>query len=385
MRTYKVVSGDGHLEFPADMWVGRVPAKHRDMAPRAIIKDNTQYWQMGEFEHPCVGNLRAGLRSDAMVQEALRYRNEHGELRPGCGGGAQRLREQDADGLDAEVLFPPVYGPNFLRNLIEKNKDAYVAILQAYNSYVAEEYCAVARDRLIGTFLVPETGVDDAIAEVARCKKMGLNAVCLNMWPNGGTSYMPEDDRFFAALLDMDVKLAPHINFGTRGFVVTRSTGDALLSFGGLIQGAAHTIGHMIMHGVFDRFPALRVYFAETQCSWLAGSLKLIDDFYLRWYPYYKVLHLKKMPSDYYRDHCKFGFISDPACVHARYQIGVDMMLWGTDLPHGVADYPDSVDVVEDMFAGIPEDEKKQMILGNVCEFFDLDPSKPLTETPKGN
>ena len=86
--------------------------------------------------------------------------------------------------------------------------------MRAYNTYLGEEYCSVAPDRLIGNAMVLETGVDDAIEEMTRCKEIGLRSATLRVWPNGGDRYQPEDDRFFAASLDMDMKLSPHVNFG---------------------------------------------------------------------------------------------------------------------------------------------------------------------------
>ena len=64
-----------------------------------------------------------------------------------------------------------------MANMIRKDKDCYLALIQAYNTFFASEYCSVAPDRLIGVALVPETGVDDAIAELARVRKLGLRAV----------------------------------------------------------------------------------------------------------------------------------------------------------------------------------------------------------------
>jgi nitrate/nitrite transporter NarK len=39
-------------------------------------------------------------------------------------------------------------------------------------------------------------------------------------------------------------------------------------------------IVRMILSGVLDRFPGLRVYFAETNASWIPGLLYMLDDSY---------------------------------------------------------------------------------------------------------
>ena len=161
------------------------------------------------------------------------------------------------------------YG-GFIRLFATKDEEAYKSIVRAYNTYLAEEYCSVAPDRLIGNAMVLETGVDDAIEEMRRCKEMGLRSATLRLWPNGGDRYQPEDDRFFAASLDMDMKLSPHVNFGGPVTIPpdrNRVRPRMLFGMGAGPGAAMSTIGDLIYHGVFDRFPDLRFYFAETQAA----------------------------------------------------------------------------------------------------------------------
>jgi uncharacterized protein len=385
MRTYEVISGDGHTEVPAEMWTSRVPAKHRDLAPRLVIKDNgNTAWRMADFEKENWGNLVGELAYDETVQGCWTYHFPDGTPRPGTGDGAQRLREQDQDGLDAEVLFPPVHGPKFLRLMIAKDQAAYESFIRAYNDWLALEYCAVAPDRLIGNALVPETGVDEAIAEMTRAKKMGLPGVYIGMWPNGGATPDPDDDRFWAAALDLDMKIAPHFTFGGPWPVdeMGMPVDNKLRVFAqGSEHASAKNVVNMIVNGVFDRYPDLKIYFAETGCSWLPSALNSLDEFYSRWYTYWDV-RLKMLPSDYFRQHCIFNFIDDRLAMQFRYYIGLDMMTWGTDFPHSVGTFPHSREILEDLFEGVPPNERRQILVGNVCRFYDLDPDKPLTPTP---
>ena len=92
------------------------------------------------------------------------------------------------------------------------------------------------------------------------------------------------------------------------------------------------TIGDLIYRGVFDRFPDLRLYFAETQAAWLPHSLNWADEFFLRWYGFYDI-KLAKLPSEYVRQHCRFSFIVDRLAMKFRYYIGLDLLMWGSDFP----------------------------------------------------
>src|SRR5262249_61791100 len=52
----------------------------------------------------------------------------------GSGDAAQRLKEMDQDGVDAEILFPAVSGQRSLDSL-GVPREAYVAMAQGYNNW----------------------------------------------------------------------------------------------------------------------------------------------------------------------------------------------------------------------------------------------------------
>jgi predicted TIM-barrel fold metal-dependent hydrolase len=68
--------------------------------------------------------------------------------------------------------------------------------------------------------------------------------------------------------------------------------------------------------------------------------------------------------------------------MQLRHYIGVDLLMWGTDFPHSVGTFPDTQYILEELFEGVPEDERRKVLVDNVCDFFGLDPNKELTPTP---
>ena len=64
------------------------------------------------------------------------------------------MQEQDEDGIEAEVLFSGLSGPNLWRGIADNN--AYLAVVHAYNEFLAYDYCAANPDRLLGLGLIPE-------------------------------------------------------------------------------------------------------------------------------------------------------------------------------------------------------------------------------------
>jgi predicted TIM-barrel fold metal-dependent hydrolase len=383
---YKVISADGHVEAHPNLWHQRIPAKYLDRVPRYRKEPNgREVWVVGSHTTTIgVETTTSGLPYDKLTVEHTGYYTKDGGFRPGLGDGTQRARELAHDGVDCEVLYPPVFGPNFLKHMLtDGDKDAYMAVVQGYNTWLQKDYVAAAPDRLIGTAILPETGVDDAVAEMKRCVEMGLTSMCLNSFPNGGDDPSPDDDKFWAASLDLNAKMTPHQNFG-RGQQTTSPNKNPFFDMGSrsrIIGRPTKTIGNLISTGVLDRFPKLKFYFAEADMGWIPFHLASSDDWFLRFY-HERNTRLPRLPSQYWRDHMRFCFLYDPAALQQRYNIGLDLIMWGSDLPHSTGSWPHSREVLDVLFRDIPEEEKHQILVTNVCEYFDLDPEKELTPVP---
>jgi len=94
---------------------------------------------------------------------------------PGTGHPAQRLREQDQDGVDAEILYTHPSYINSWRGI--SDDEPYRELIRAYNSWLIEEYCSFAPDRLLAMGVIPDTAIDDAVAELEYCARAGFKGV----------------------------------------------------------------------------------------------------------------------------------------------------------------------------------------------------------------
>jgi len=386
-RVYRVISADSHLEVSTDCWVHRVAAEYRDRAPRRIRLPNGGDAHVGEGRPIMIEPIRVSPE-----WRVYPFGGRFGEGgNPGSGSAQQRLQEQDLDGVDAEILYPGSQGPNFWRGI--KDDRAYKAVVRAYNDWLGEEYCSVAPDRLIGLGLIPETGVEDALAEMEHCLRLGLKGVCLNAFPSGRMYPTPEDDRFWAAAVEMNVPLSVHVEF--QGFAGTytgpwfqypRKFEEETYSAGRDIVGryanyytqrAARDAIRMVVAGTFDRFPTLKIYFAENQIGWIPHWLEQADSIYQRNHKWAVELvglePLKRLPSEYIREHCYWGFQYNPVGVQLRHLIGVERVMWSSDFPHTETDWPHSQRTIDESFKDVPADETRKIIAGNAIEFFHLD------------
>jgi predicted TIM-barrel fold metal-dependent hydrolase len=383
IRHYEVISCDGHLEIPPDAWVRHIPEEHLNRAPRLIkLRTGGEGWIVEGS--PLIHNGQNVAAGRPLKVKGGSYWEPDGSPVPGTGDARQRLSEQDRDGIDAEVLYPPVFISRFIENI--EDGEAYVAMVRAFNDFLAEDYCVVAPDRLIGNAVIPASGLEDAIAELKRARQIGLRSVCLGSFPNGSGSPAPEDDHFWQAALDLGVPITAHSAMGNRSNPLlvqsARGTFDLEMSMlSRTMPPPVVGIVRMILSGVLDRFPDLRIYFAETNASWIPGLLYMLDDSYSIFKHWYGV-DLAMRPSEYIWRHFSFGIVRDPLALRMRDLLDIDHIMWGSDFPHSVSSFPESARWLDEIFEGCPADVRRKVLVDTPCAFFGLDPAAALTPTP---
>jgi predicted TIM-barrel fold metal-dependent hydrolase len=384
-RYYQCISADGHVETPPDPWVKYVPEKWKDRAPRLIrLPEGGEAWMVEG--QPLLRNGQNITGRGPIRFDAGSYYKPDGSPNDGAGPAAQRLREQDEDGIDAEVLFPPVFATRFLEGI--GDPDVYRAMIRAYNTWLADEYCAVAPDRLIGNSVTPISDIDHAVDELRFAAGAGLRSVAFYQFPNGTGFAEPEDDRFWEASLELGMALSPHFGFGEiRAPAPKPGTGTAGQPYASALcqRAGSHSpvycMAQLMASGVFDRFPDIRFYFAETNASWLPSTAYFMDDNHEIFSTAFSGRRMELTPSEYIARHCHFSIIRDPVAIEMSDMLPMDNVMWGTDFPHSVGSFPNSQAFLDKAFDGKPELRRK-VTLENPARYFGLDLDAPITETP---
>jgi predicted TIM-barrel fold metal-dependent hydrolase len=391
-RSYRYISADSHLEIDSKHWLPRVPEKFRALAPRLLLQaDGSDAWTIGDkiVRPAAAADLYGGKGRDQYVPFSGRY-----EGTPGTGSAAQRIAEQDQDGIHAEVLFPSQQGGPKLWRRIDDNP-TYKALVRAYNGWLAEEYCATAPERLIGVGILPlGCALTDVLEELEYCAAVGFKTVLLQGFPAGKAYPSDEDDRFWARAQELPMPVSVHVDLDRAGerkaplFKYPREPDDVMKKlthdlvdqvgrFGPVRGNGSVAAVQWVLSGLFDRFPSLKIFFAENQIGWIPFFLQAADvryDRHHRWAERLLGLQpLKRPPSEYIREHFLWGFQYDRIGVELRHKINVDNLMWGSDFPHQESDWPESLNIIEKNFAGVPDDEKHKMVCGNAVDFFRLE------------
>jgi predicted TIM-barrel fold metal-dependent hydrolase len=383
-RYYECISGDGHVETPP-FWTKYVPERWSERAPRLVkLEDGGEGWLIEG--QPMLKNGQNITGRGPIRFDFGSYYKPDGSANDGAGPAEQRLREQDEDGIDAEVLFPPVFASRFLEGI--KDPEVYRAMIRAYNTWLAQDYCAVAPDRLIGNSVTPISDIDHAVAEVEFAHSAGLKSVAFYQFPNGTGFSKPEDDKFWAKCLELGMAISPHFGFGeVRAPIGAPGQGTAGQPYAqALCQRAGshapvYCMAQLMAAGVLDRFPEITFYFAEANASWLPSTMFFMDDNHEIFSTAFGGRRMELTPSEYVAKHFHFSIIRDPLAVELADKIPTDNLMWGTDFPHSVGSFPNSQAFLDKTFDG-KDELRRKITLDNPAKYFKLDLSKPITETP---
>jgi predicted TIM-barrel fold metal-dependent hydrolase len=308
-----------------------------------------------------------------------------------------RDKELDNDGVCGEVVFPgpdavtgtmgAPFGAGF--NPVATRSPAHlIAGARAYNRWAAE-LCGESPDRRKGLIVAPLLGaVDATIAEIRRAHAEGLvgGIIIPPQW-TGYESYTSHVyDPVWAVCQELELPVhchsgpAPREEYGqARGWMSVY--GYETIFF------TARPLWFMLLTGVFERFPMLRMAVTEAGSYWAADMLWRMDMMATREHGMRKLVDprgtLTMLPSEYFDRNCAIGSSNTRRReLGRRYEIGVGNIMWGNDFPHPEGTWPYTRPFLKDRFWDIPVDETARILGGNQAEFygFDLDKLQPIAD-----
>lgn len=330
----------------------------------------------------------------------------------------RRITDLEQDGQVAEVTFPNTVPPFFPTGVViaraPQDAEDYRrrwAGLQAHNRWLAD-WCSHYPDRRAGIGQIFLDDVDKAIAEVEWMHDHGLRGgVLIPGIPDDADVapyYSDHYDRLWAVCEERGIVINHH------------TTGTGLPDYGKypsstlqwMIETAwyAHRpLWQLLMSGVFERFPSLRLVITEQGCDWIPGLMKQLDMFHLQMQSGRigemnlandMVLPLK--PSEYFERNVWVG-CSFPGIREARVlkKLGLHKVMWGSDYPHNEGTSPFTLASLRRSFHDWDPDDLRQIFSRTAADVYGFDLAKldpiaatcgptvgevatPLEEIPKG-
>ena len=369
MTDYPLISADSHVSEPPDLWVTRCKEKYRDRAPRLAVNppglEGAYFLYEGYAPHPIGIGLGAG-KSPEELKEFL-TKATYADARPGGWDPAERLKDNEADGVEADVLYTTLGFRIFWLRDAGLQRDCF----RAYNDWLAE-YCSYAPKRMAGLALISLYDPEQGVRELERCAKLGLKGAMIWCSPPTEQPYSSEAyDPFWAAAQEMNMPISLHAITGM-GMESQWDFKERYMRATVLSHEVERTLSVLIFSGVLERFPRLQIVSAENNCGWIPYYLQRMDRAFER-NRYAAGYKLSLKPSEYFARQIWCTYIDDYVGVANRCFIGVDRMMWSSDYPHQASSWPHSQEVVARDFKDANEDDRFKITRGNVARLYGFD------------
>ena len=250
----------------------------------------------------------------------------------------------DQHHIDRAVLI----GGNVLGLSSLPNPELSAVLASAYNDWLTEVWLQ-ADERYRGALIVPANHPAAAAAEIRRvADRPGMVAVMMPLADvlMGELSFHPIYDAAQEVGLPVVVHLtgtesifvkAPHFPGGPPTYYVEWHTGVASVY--------QANIASLIAHGVFERFPQLRVGVLEGGVGWLLDLIWRFDKDWMALRD--EVPWLRRPPSEYLREHVKLTIQPMPEPKRprdfedfVRLTDSAEMLMFSSDYPHWDFDNP---------------------------------------------
>jgi predicted TIM-barrel fold metal-dependent hydrolase len=381
MAGYKLISADSHIVEPPDMYTTRIEPKFRERAPRmerrktptgreydAWVLDGVQVGTLGAV-------MQAGQRFEDPSQ--IDFLGVWEDVRKGAYDAQSMITENEEDGVWGSCLQPS-QGLFWYR---VPDSQLLSELCRVYNDWITD-FCKPNPERLKGIAMLNVDDVDEACQELERSKQLGLVGAFIPVSPLPDKPYRhPIYDRLWWTAQDLDIPLLLHIatpRCGVPGNEFTINSSD--------MTGAGrsttdywvrYSLGAMVFAGVFDRYPRLKVGSVEHETMWIPHWLQQMDFTYRERPVFTKGWKSREgmLPSDYWRRNMFVEFMEDDLGVQIRDRIGVDNMLWGSDFPHAESTWPQSMQFLDRIFAGVPEEDRRKITADNAAKLFGFRPN----------
>ena len=198
--------------------------------------------------------------------------------------------------------------------------------------------------------------------------------------------WSPHWDRLWAAISDLDLVITQHGGNGGPDYGSDPASGIVFLLE---VPFFSHrNLGHLIMSGVFERFPALKYVMTEQGVAWAVEDLRRMDGYHAQMkhgrvgeLGFSADIVLPMKPSEYFDRNVWIGAsFPSPGEAAAMKELGAHKMMWGSDYPHHEGTYPYSKESLQRAFHDWDEADMRCVLSGNAAEVyrFDLEKLAPL-------
>jgi predicted TIM-barrel fold metal-dependent hydrolase len=221
--------------------------------------------------------------------------------------------------------------------------------------------------------------------------------------PGGTYFFDPVLDPIWGAIQDVGLPISQHGGVGAPTYSPPGMAAILTLAYEHAFF-SGRSLWQMIVGGVFDRFPDLKLVFVETEVYWIGTALQTFDERVHmgdEWTAFAAFIQreraFSRLPSEYWSSNCYAGISpfhpnqlpletlgSGYEPQAGEFAIRSDKAMFGVDYPHFETIYPTTMEKVALLLAEptVTEADARRVLFDNAAEVygFDRDALQPHVE-----
>ncbi|MCH9674580.1 MAG: amidohydrolase [Gammaproteobacteria bacterium] len=374
---YNVISADCHIDLiwlPPDLFTSNASAALKDRMPYVTDGEKGPTWVSNggaQFGLQC-GMGSAGReyvpgviqRSDRMAETGL-YEPEQRQLRR-LTDPDLRLKDQDRDGVQAEVLYGILGASQRLQD-----PEAAVEVMRIYNEWLAD-FCAAHPERYAGLACIPNHDIPAAVAEIERVAKRGVVrglevANTFDMKPLYHPDWAPMWASANASKLPVHFHTVGSKGPNLDGLNAMQQRQAFAVQITGFQMGMSRILMEIIFGGVLEAYSDIKVVIGESGIGWIPYVLEHMD---LEWEDQFTDLTLTMKPSEYWHRQCRATYQSDKVGIRLLDYLGEENIMWGSDYPHPDGVWPDSQSFIQSELGDLPAATQRKIVCENAASLY---------------
>lgn len=378
-----IIDVDAHISEPHDLWSSRAPARWKDRLPRVTQVDGKRTWVVDDIVLGGTGPASV-VRKDGSKSKGVEFFGwQMEDVHRASWDMNARLEILDGFGIQAQIIYPNVAGFGSQNFMKVEDHELRRACATVYNDAMAEIQ-ADTGGRILPMALMPWWNIDHCVAEIARASEMGLRGIVMCSDPDSiGLPDLGDDawSPFWEACNDTELPVNFHIgasetSFNMFGRAAWPSMGlrrKLALGSAGLFMENSRVIGNMLLSGVLERYPKVKIVSVESGIGWIPFMLEALD---YEWHETGSVEEcaLPMPPSEYFRRQVYGCFWFEKTSPKKLVEIiGEDNLLFETDFPHPTCLYPDVKGYLEEITADWSDTTKRKILRDNAAALYKID------------
>jgi predicted TIM-barrel fold metal-dependent hydrolase len=364
MERVGIISVDGHVKAPRAAYRDYIEAKYLDQFDEWVVS----------FEGTPDGFVSGAIGEDAQWD------------------ATRRIADLESQGVVAEVLFSN--GAPFAEGRLDYAPDPEITRqgAMAYNRWLID-FCSAAPGRLCGQAMVPFADVDQAVADIHWVKEQGLGGILMPpLYPGSKFFFDPALDPIWAACVETGLPLSQHGGTGAPNYQPLGFSAFMVLSVEHSFF-SGRSLWQLILGGVFERFPDLKLAFVETEAWWIGPVMGVLDmrasigDEWTEFAPMAGGKPYRRLPSEYWATNCYAGispFMPSQVSVDqmgskheatTEFHIRSDNAMFGVDYPHPETVFPTVKQQASELVTNphMTEHDARKVLYENAATLYHFD------------